>query len=733
MPLLFALTLFVSAALLFAVQPMLGKLLLPLLGGASSVWTTCMVFYQVVLLLGYLYAHLVANRLPRGLQAALQLALVFAAFLLLPFAIPAAAVEELAAGARPVPWLLKQLVLVAGLPFFVVSTTGPLLQRWFSRLGHVASADPYFLYSASNLGSLLALAGYPLWLEPGFEVATQSRFWQWGCLVLSGLLVLCAFNFVRRQPETVTGRQENVSLAGGSPVALTGSQRARWVLLAFVPSSLMLGVTTYFTTDVASIPLLWVIPLGLYLLTFIMAFARRPWLPARWIHRLHPVLGVLLVFTMVCRATEPTWVLVLINLLFFFTTALTCHGRLAADRPPPAQLTEFYLWLSVGGALGGVFNALVAPWLFRDVHEYPLMILLACALYPPPAGDTGPVRWWLRTWRPAAAFQILPFSLALLATALKLTPGLLTNVFIFGLPVALAFGFAARPWRLVAALSGVLIAAQVYVEFNKRTIFVDRSFFGVSRVTVSANGWFRQLDHGSTAHGRQFIEAARACEPLAYYHRTGPLGTIFAGFNRAPAAQDVAVIGLGTGASLAYAQPGQRWDVYEIDPLVIRIARDPDLFRFLSDCSAVTPRVIEGDGRLQLVKARDGQYGLLILDAFSSDAIPMHLLTREAVELYFSKIAEGGWLALHLSNRYLDLEQVIAGLARAEGYAGLSWIDNERDRANGKEESHWIVLARREADLRPLMADPNRIPLESRPAAEPWTDTRSSLLPVFKW
>jgi spermidine synthase len=740
MPHLFSLTLFVSAALLFVVQPMIAKLLLPLLGGSSSVWTTCMVFFQVMLLAGYLYAHLITRHASPWGQLTVQLGLLLAALATLPFQISDTSVQQLAAGSRPESWLLLQLLLVVGLPFLVVSTTGPLLQRWFSQIGHTSSGDPYFLYAASNLGSLLALGSYPLWLESAFELNTQARLWQW---VFGGLIVLvavCGWGFARTREGHAQTTSANAAAApaGEYPApevvrTLSWSRRGFWVLLAFTPSSLLLGVTTYLTTDIASIPLLWVIPLSLYLLTFVFAFARRQWLPPSLIHRLLPILGVMLVFTIVCRATEPTWFLLLINLLFFFTAALACHGRLAADRPAPAQLTEFYLWLSIGGALGGIFNALVAPLVFREVLEYPLAILLACALYQVPAGRWKPAPKLMRSWWSVIALAALAILLAVSAKEIGLTPGLLTNVLIFGVPVVLCFGFVRQPLRFVTALASVLLAAHLYVELNKRTVFVDRSFFGVSRVTVSANGLFRQLDHGSTAHGRQFINPDRACEPLAYYHQAGPLGTIFTEFNRTNVAPNVGLIGLGAGATLAYAQREQTWDIYEIDPLVIQIAQSPELFSYLTACCAVAPRIIEGDGRLQLARAPAAHYGLLILDAFSSDAIPMHLLTAEAVELYFSKIADGGWLAMHLSNRYLDLEQVMAGLANVKGYVGLSWIDDQADRLEGKEQSQWLVLVRRETDLRGLTRDPNRIPLESRPAGEPWTDARSSLLPVFKW
>ncbi len=737
MPALFALTLFVSAALLFAVQPLLGKLLLPLLGGASSVWTTCMVFYQVVLLAGYLYAHVVTRCVPRWGQAVLQLGLLLGAFFVLPFGIPATAVDSLAAGASPVSWLLTQLALIAGLPFFVVATTGPLLQRWFSQLGHASSADPYFLYGASNLGSLLALAAYPLWWEVAYEVRTQSELWRLGFLGLLGLIALCGWRFAYARSKTIETPPADVASKSPDRGAAAGpglKRRGGWVLLAFVPSSLMLGVTTYLTTDIASIPLLWVVPLALYLLTFVAAFGRRQWLPWAVVNWLVPVLAIVLIFAMLCRATEPVWVLIACHLLFLFVAAASSHRRLAVDRPPADLLTEFYLWLAVGGALGGLFNALIAPLIFRDVHEYPLLIVLASMLYRPRSPKAVvAVAPWKRWWLPALTMGLLTIGLGLVAYAAGWRPGMAVRALVFGLPTVACFVLTRRPVQFAAGLASVVLGAQVYIGMTRQTVFVDRSFFGVSRVTISANGWFRQLDHGNTAHGRQYLDSSRACEPLAYYHREGPLGTIMAAFNSTTNGARIGVLGLGAGAMLAYAQPDQSWDVYEIDPLVIRIARDRELFTYLTDCAAVEPRLIEGDGRLRLGEAADGAYGLLVLDAFSSDAIPMHLLTVEAVELYFAKIADGGWLALHVSNRYLDLEQIVAGLAATKGYAGLSWIDAEGDRTIGKEESHWIVLARRESDLRNLRSDPNRIPLESRPATAPWTDAHSSLWPVFKW
>jgi hypothetical protein len=504
------------------------------------------------------------------------------AFFLLPFVVAEGSTEQLRAGAAPVPWLLATLVIVAGLPFFITSTTGPLLQRWFSQVRHESSGDPYFLYSASNLGSLVALIGYPLWLEVSFSTGVQSDLWRSAFVVLTVFVAVCGTFFVRfaRGPGAV--RRSTVEVAPAEPVGW--KRRAWWVLLAFVPSSLMLGVTTYLTTDIASIPLLWVIPLSLYLLTFVVVFARRQWLPQKMWNRLLPVFGLILVFAILCRATEPTWCLILIHLLFFFTAAMVCHGRLAADRPSPDRLTEFYLWMSVGGALGGVFNAIIAPLVFREVAEYPLVILAACALYEPVRGGVPVSLRSVKSWSGIVLLGVVTAGFSIAATHIGLVPGLLTHVVLFGLPVILCYLLTRSPLRFAVGLAVVMVAAQIYVELNKRTVFVDRSFFGVSRVTKTADGRFRQLDHGFTAHGRQFTDPGRACEPLAYYHARGPLGTIMREFNRHHPDARVGLIGLGAGATMAYAQPDQRWDIYEIDPLVIRIAQDKSVFSYLAGC-----------------------------------------------------------------------------------------------------------------------------------------------------
>lgn len=732
MPLLFAVTLFTSALLLFVVQPMVANMLLPLLGGAPAVWTTCMVFYQVLLLLGYLYAHLLSKIRSHRVQVVVQLTLLVAAYFTLPFARTEEMENSVLSESHPTAWLLAQLLLLVGLPFFIASTNGPLLQRWFSFLRHEDSKDPYFLYSASNLGSLIALLGYPIWLEPTFDLPTQSNLWQWSFGGLIVLIVGCAFVYARprlRQDPAASPDHDSDEAAE----TISWRRRSYWVLLSFVPSSLLLGVTTYLTTDIASVPLLWVIPLSLYLFSFVLVFARREYVSQKFLNRSLPVLGIILIFALLCRATEPVLAVLLIHMGFFFNAIMVAHGRLAADRPSPARLTEFYFWMSLGGALGGIFNAVVAPAAFNEVLEYPISILLACALYCPIAAMGKPgntAKWPFYHFLAVSAVAVL---VVFLVPRFVSNEGLAAQVLIFGVPVILCYPLTVRPGYFASALVVVMVVGQIHIRNDKRILFVDRSFFGVSRVSLTKNGKFRQLDHGTTAHGRQFVDPKRQCEPLAYYHQEGPLGKIMSVFNQNHPDSSVGLIGLGAGAALTYSMPDQDWDIYEIDPLVIQIATDAKLFSYLSECSAVVPRIIEGDARLQLQRTPDARYKLLILDAFSSDAIPTHLLTREAMDLYFQKIATDGWLVMHISNRYLNLEQIIAGAAKERGDYGLIWFDTATRNTTEREESHWVILSRREGNLKELLADPNRIPLESRPTLDPWTDNRSSILPLFKW
>ena len=727
---LFAATLCLSAALLFCVQPMVAKMLAPQLGSTPAVWNTCMLFFQAALLAGYGYAHWISRLAPKP-QLAIHFTVLLAA-VLLPVQLRAHSGPP--TESTPVFWLLATLAATVGLPFFIVASTSPLLQRWFSQTAEKSSGDPYFLYSASNAGSLVALLGYPALVEPALRLADQVNVWTLG---FAGLVVLtaCCVVGARRSAGLQTGvksatREERADREIGAP--LTRRRRAMWVLFAFIPSSLMLGVTTHITTDIASIPLLWVIPLALYLTTFILVFARREVLPPGLVNQTLPYGVMCLVFLLCTEATQPVWMLLALHLATFFAATMVCHARLAADRPAAEHLTEFYLWMSVGGVLGGVFNALLSPVLFNGIVEYPLALALACLVRPrPELKKPGPITPQLDLPL-ALGCGALAAVLALAATHFDWQPARLRNALVFGPPAILGLAFMHHPRRFAVAVAAIFLASALHTGAHGRPVHRERNFFGVTRVTRDPAGVFNQVVHGNTVHGRQFLAPVRRCEPLAYYHVKGPLGDLFAEVNSRPSVR-VGVIGLGAGSMASYSQPGQEWTYYEIDPAVIRLARGTNYFTYLTACARAPVRIVAGDARLQLRHAPDRHYGFLVLDAFSSDSIPQHLLTREAFELYVRKLAPGGLLAIHISNRYLNLAPVIADIAGELKLVCRSAEDMEDDPANGKEESHWMLLARSEGDLGRLQRSSRFIPVAPQPGRRVWTDDYSNILSVFEW
>jgi hypothetical protein len=650
---------------------------------------------------------------------------------------------------------LKTLLLTVGPPFLVLSASAPLLQRWFSRTRDASASDPYFLYAASNAGSLAALLGFPLLLEPTWTLGEQGRAWSLAYGALAVLLLACAYA-ARRARATDDEREAVAVVEEDEGGGLSLRRRLRWALLAFVPSSLVLGVTTYITTDVAAVPLLWVVPLSLYLLSFVIVFARRRLISTALATRMLPPAAVLLGIVYLSGATQPAWFLILFHLLFLFVAALVCHGQLADDRPRPRHLAEFYLWLSAGGALGGLFNALLAPLLFDTVVEYPLVVLLACYLRP-----AFRANWFnvlklktgarpddaeedeARPWKQAAVYEaaavliffVLAAVLAGVAPRLELK-AVERAALALGLPLFLLNHFAGgRPGRFALGFAAVMVASVLFGPQPGRTLYAERNFFGALRVRADDAGSHSFL-HGSTLHGRQFTDPARACEPLSYYHRGGPLGAVFEEFARASGteARGVAVVGLGTGASAAYAREGEAWSFSEIDPSVVRLARDPRLFTYLTACAPAPPRVVLGDARLRLREAPDASYGLVILDAFSSDAVPAHLLTREALDLYLSKLAPGGLVVFHTSNRSLELERVVGGIARDAGLVARVYTDTKYDPAEERDPSEWVVVARTEEDLGALAGDPRWAPLdENRGRLEVWRDDFSNVASVIKW
>ena len=737
--LLFSMTVFISAALLFMVQPMFAKMALPLLGGTPAVWNTCMVFFQAVLLVGYGYAHATPAALGLRRQAALHLALLLTALIVLPVAVPEG--WSPTAQQSPLMWLLALLLVALGLPFLVVSTTAPLVQKWFAGTDHPLARDPYFLYAASNVGSLAALLAYPTLIEPNLRLADQSRLWALGYVLLTGLLVGCAAVVWRSRASIVADAPATVEPAAVATVEpvqierIAALRRARWVLLAFVPSSLMLGVTTYLTTDVAPMPLLWVVPLAVYLLTFVLAFGRRARVSHQRMHRLLPILVLPLTMTISFGAAGPLWILAPLHLLAFFVISMVCHGELASSRPSADRLTEFFLWVAVGGVLGGIFNALLAPMVFSRPIEYPLVLVAACLLRRPQAtGRTKAAARWEFAVPLAVGAVILGLFWLVRAIPIVGLPGLLL---IGGVPAFLCFALRYRPVAFSLGLGALMLTTTLLIEdTGYQTLYRERTFFGMWQVRVYPTDKFIALLNGTTEHGRQSLEPGREQEPLSYFHRSGPIGQVFSAIPASRGGAPVAVIGLGTGSLACHGRAGQEFTFYEIDPAVLRIASNPRYFRFLEACPPAI-RVVLGDARRSLAAAPDRHYGLIILDAFSSDAIPSHLLTREALRLYLDKLADPGLLAFHISNRHLDLEPTVGNLAHdarllalAQLEAGMSKEDAGRV---GRTPSHWVVLARRQEDFGALRDNQRWRALPPRPDRRLWTDDFSNMLEVIRW
>jgi protein-L-isoaspartate O-methyltransferase len=712
---LFVVTAFAAACLLFTVQPMFAKMILPRLGGSPSVWNTCMLFFQTTLLLGYIYGHVTTRWLGLRRQTLVHLVVVLSAFTVLPLSVGA---PDPSAAESPVLWLLRTMTVTVGIPFFVVSTTAPLLQRWFAVFPIASARDPYFLYAASNLGSMVALLGYPFILEPLIGVRAQTTMWAGGYAMLCGLIAACVW-LLRTVPKQREAFEER-------PVAirpLRRWERLHWVLLSFVPSSLMLGVTTYMSTDIAPVPLLWVVPLALYLLTFVLAFSPRETLPAALLATVVPPLIIASLWSILVNA----WWSVPMHLATFFCSSLVCHRQLSVKRPDVAHLTEYYVWISVGGTLGGVFNSLVAPHLFATILEYPLVLAIASLLNAPPrkAEPSQPPMLLVAV----SAVVVLSFGV----WASGVAPDRIGRMFLvaaIGLATPLVLARWAAPLRIIAfALVGLIAFATLRrTPAGDAALFVRRSFFGVHRVVESADHTYRTLQHGSTMHGWQQLPSDGRCDPSSYYAPAGPIGQLLRVVG--PRLDKVAVIGLGTGALACYAERGQRWTFFEIDPIVAYIARNPAYFTHLSNSQGDVDIVL-GDGRITLGAATQGPYDVIILDAFSSDAIPLHLLTREAFQMYLRQLHTAGIIAVHISNRYLNLEPVLAALAQQEHLVTIANRDSripQEDVKLGRRAAHWVLFARSAAALAPLSEQPGWRSPDVDPHIHAWTDDHSNIL-----
>ncbi|MGB7759306.1 MAG: fused MFS/spermidine synthase [Bryobacteraceae bacterium] len=672
--LIYALTILVSAFLLFQVEPVIGKIILPWFGGSAAVWTACLLFFQVTLLAGYLYAHAVVRYLQPRAQAALHVGLLGVSALTLAV-YPGAGLKPYGVG-DPTWSILLVLGRSIGLPFLLLATTGPLLQAWYAR--RFAGSMPYWLYALSNAGSLLALIGYPFLVEPAFTTHQQARMWSWGYVAFAAVCAAAAL-------ASLAVREA----APGEAAAERPSRRqyALWLALPACASVLLLAVTNHMSQNVAAVPFLWIVPLSLYLLSFILCF----W--GKGLYRRNPFLQLLAVAlgTMAYAAGAgnlPVLLLVPLYAFGLFVCSMACHGELALLKPQPRLLTQFYLTIAAGGALGGLAVGVVAPHVFNGYYEMPLG-LVGCAALILVALKTGPETAWFRRWTQPAPIAAVALTLAL--------------------------------------------AVYVAIQIRQSTIGVRlrvRNFYGELTVKDSdpPTSIFatRTLSHGTITHGNQFLNPAKRDLPTTYYGPATGVGLAIRDRGKGRAVR-VGVIGLGTGTLAAYGRPGDYYRYYEINPLVVRVARSE--FTFLADCRGKL-EVAMGDARLSLEREQPENFDVLAVDAFSGDAIPVHLLAREAMDLYFRHLRPDGILAVHISNRHLDLKPVIEGEARAAGRRARL-VDTEDDDGAGVFAATWVLVT----------APPNDFDNEIRANSNPvfharnvrlWTDDYSNLFQILK-
>lgn len=719
----FVATILASSFLLFLVQPMVARMALPRLGGTPAVWNSAMLVYQALLLCGYAYAHAI-GRLRPAMQGAGHLAVLVLAMLWLPIGLSSMQLPAAAEPALWVPWLLLASI---GPLFFAISAHAPLLQRWFS----VASggADPYALYAASNLGSFAGLIAYPLLVEPQMALKGQSLLWSGGYLLVVLLVAGCAWLLPRG------ARAEHVGQTSAAPDA---TRVAYWIVLALVPSGLMLATTTYITTDIVAMPLLWVIPLGLYLLSFSVAFAGNRFL-ADTLTKVAPVTILLFGGIMMNGYQAKPYYNAALALALLFMVAVALHTAMYRARPAADRLTGFYLAMSVGGALGGVFAALIAPVVFDWTWEYTLLVLLAGALVP---------QHWLldrirRLWTGVQSRRIVMVAILLVLAALVLVlwnegDGMFTRV-----QRGLAFGAITLVGLLaignrVMFVTVLAVALLVFGGWRSLSMSLEgdartRSYFGV--YSIGEKSGYRQLSHGTTIHGIQLTgNPGLEALPTSYYVPGSGVGQAMLAADKlyGPKAR-IGVVGLGTGTLACYARPGQDWRFFEIDPTVIRLARDDGRFTFLKRC--LPDPVIElGDARLRLAELAPASLDLLALDAFSSDSVPMHLMTIEAFATYARALSPKGLLMVHISNRFMDLRPVVSAAAVNGGWqaAELTYHPDTVAKSEGATVSTWIALSRDRDMLLELKArDPAWREVHRYPNFTPWSDDYATILPLL--
>ncbi|MPZ38113.1 MAG: class I SAM-dependent methyltransferase [Rhizobiales bacterium] len=724
----FTASIFLSAALLFAVQPMFTKLVLPRLGGAPAVWSVAMVFFQAALLAGYGYAHLLTHYAPGRRSVIIHLGLLVIACFWLPLSIAANWGRPPEVGESF--WLLGLFAVSIGPPFFALAANAPLLQAWFARTDHPSANDPYFLYAASNIGSFLALLSYPIVIEPMISLTTQTWLWATGFIILMLLIAGCGYLLWHSPDHAPAAAPVTSTTKTEESAPPTWGSIVRWVFLAAVPSGLLVAVTAHISTDVAAVPLLWVIPLALYLLTFVIVFSRQPIIPHWLVVEIQPVFILALVAVIVYEPIRLIVGVMAVHLAVFFVITLMCHGELASRRPAPRYLTSFYMWMSFGGVVGGISAGLVSPHVFNWIAEYPILITLAVLCRPG-------LEWPKTTWQ-----QILVFGSIILAVIglflfrqFEQDIDLATYNAMLGGLLILTVLFWRHPVPFAAIIATVLLAHHYVVEGSSTLTL--RSFFGVMKVNETSNGRFRTLSHGTTLHGGQRIRDNQGNPvtgrpaPTMYYYDGSAIaqGMDAARTVKGGGPMSYAVIGLGTGSLICRSQPGDKAVYYEIDPLMVRLSRDMGMFTFLKECGQDVP-IVMGDARLTLTDAPDGSYDLIVVDAFTSDAIPIHLLTKEAMAIYKSKLSPNGIVLIHISNRHLELASVVTGIAAANDM--VTRVSESGDVVEDDNDYKFLgtvtISARKDEDFGPLAKSQYWELQRPNPRQRVWTDDYSNIV-----
>jgi hypothetical protein len=719
---------FCSSACLFLLELIAGKYLLPRFGGAPGVWTSCLAFFQVSLVAAYFYADRLIRTLSPRTQLLAQAALFAAAWSVTTMGLGASLAATLG-GRLPLAVVVMAFLAVSvGPAFFMVATLAPLFAHWRTLWG--GGRDAHWLYAAGNAGSFAVLAAYPTVIEPAAGLSRQASLAGQFFIVVGLLAFLCGVLATRRW-QTAADTNPPTPGPRATPAEDLGVARwLGWALLAALPASWLASVTTHATVEIAPIPLLWIVPLAAYLASFVIVFA--PW--GRGLRRFEPMalcvaVGVV-AWMLAGNVSDPTWLVVAVHIAAFFVVCVCLHGMLVDARPPAERLSSFYLAMATGGACGGLFNAILAPAAFDAHHEFPLAVAATAALVPPMVAWGRSSRWG------AVAFAGLVIA-AVLAFAPLMPPTRSGWLALLGVVVA-TIVVSLRGRERAAALAVLLMLTFFVDETVHRVSHRSRTFFGVLRVCDDSNGPSRRLMHGSITHGAQLVsnDPQRRAIALSYYHQAGPLGSIFRGMDTARPPQRVAVAGLGVGTIASYAQPGQEFVFIEIDPEVVRIARDAGLFTFLTDCRGDV-RVVTDDARLALEREPDGSIDLLVVDAFTGDSVPTHLLTREALDLYGRKVGPDGVVALHISNKYLDFVPVVESLAADGGWMAIHARDADVPPEYARSPSEWMALSRSLDTIKAIYTCPTSDRWTWKPAAEkpsslPWTDDRTAVAEALR-